>query len=312
MNQVIIETENLTKKYGDFTAVDGLNLKIEEGEVFGFLGPNGAGKTTTILMLMGLTQPTSGQAKICGLNPTREPVKVKTIVGYLPEKVAFYEDLTAIENLDYTAALNGIKKASAAEKIENLLQVVGLSNRKNEKVGQFSHGMKQRLGIADVMIKDPKVIFFDEPTSGIDPQGVDEMLKLIDDMSKRKITTVISTHQLHQIQAICTRVGIMAKGKIVAEGPISILGKDKIGEGMYQVEVQASPVNDSLINALKNIEGVSKVDVSNEAILVSCKSDLRQQISKAVSQCGATIIGLKMEEYNLHDIYLKYFEENQK
>jgi ABC-2 type transport system ATP-binding protein len=312
MNQVIIETENLTKKYGEFTAVDGLNLKIGEGEVFGFLGPNGAGKTTTILMLLGLTQPTSGQAKVCGFNPTREPVKVKTTVGYLPEKVAFYEDLTATENLDYTASLNGIRKAPAAEKIADLLKLVGLSDRANEKVGQFSHGMKQRLGIADVMIKDPKVIFFDEPTSGIDPQGVDEMLKLIDDMAKRNITTVISTHQLHQIQAICTRVGIMAKGKMVADGPISMLGKDTIGEGMFQVEVQASPVNNALIEALKKIEGVSKVDIGEDSIMVSCKSDLRQQISKAVYECGSTIIGLKMEEYNLHDIYLKYFKENQK
>ncbi len=122
----------------------------------------------------------------------------------------------------------------------------------------------------------------------------------------------MSSHQLNQVERICSRVGIMAKGKIVAEGPISMLGKDTIGEGMYQVEVQASPVNDALIEALKKIDGVSKVDVGGEAIIVSCKSDLRQQISKTVYQCGSTIIGLKMEEYDLHDIYLKYFKENQK
>ena len=312
MSQVIIETENLTKKYGNFIAVDGLNLKIGEGEIFGFLGPNGAGKTTTILMLLGLTQPTAGQAKVCGFNPTREPVKVKTTVGYLPEKVSFYEDLTAFENLDYTASLNGIKKAQANEKITNLLQLVGLTARTNEKVGKFSHGMKQRLGIADVLIKDPKVIFLDEPTSGIDPQGVDEILNLISAMRKLNITAVISTHQLHQIQAICTRVGIMAKGKMVAEGPISMLGKDTIGEGAFQVEVQASPVNPALISALEKIDGVSKVETAEDIILVSCKSDLRQQISKTVYECGSTIIGLKMEEYNLHDIYLKYFKEQKK
>jgi ABC-2 type transport system ATP-binding protein len=311
MSQVIIETENLTKKYGTFTAVDGLNLKIGEGEIFGFLGPNGAGKTTTILMLLGLTQPSSGQVKVCGFNPTREPVKVKTVVGYLPEKVSFYEDLTAFENLDYTASLNGIKKAQANEKIANVLQLVGLTDRTHEKVSKFSHGMKQRLGIADVMIKDPKVIFFDEPTSGIDPQGVDEILKLIAEMGKRNITAVISTHQLHQIQAICSRVGIMAKGKMVAEGPISMLGKDTIGEGAYQVEVQASPVSPALISALEKIDGVAKVDIVEDTIMVSCKSDLRQQISKTVYECGSTIIGLKMEEYNLHDIYLKYFKEHK-
>jgi len=307
MSQTIIETENLTKKYGRLTAVDGLNLRIGEGEVFGFLGPNGAGKTTTILMLLGLTQPTSGKVNVCGFNPIREPVKVKNMVGYLPEKVAFYEGLTASENLEYTATLNGIPRKEIKDKIMPLLQQVGLQDRMNEKVGKLSHGMKQRLGIADVMIKGPRVIFFDEPTSGIDPQGVDEILKLIGDMAAKKITAVISTHQLHQIQAICTRVGIMAKGKMVAEGPISMLGKDAIGKGAFQVEVQASPVNQALIDALKNIAGVTSVETADESIVVSCETDLRPQISKTVYECGSTVIGLKMEEYNLHDIYLKYF-----
>jgi ABC-2 type transport system ATP-binding protein len=204
----IIETKDLVKTYGKFIAVDKLNLHVDEGEVFGFLGPNGAGKTTTILMLLGLTEPTSGKARICGFDSTREPLKVKRITGYLPEKVGFYEDLTARENLDYTAALNGMTREVASRKISELMDMVGLSEMAKHKVGTFSHGMKQRLGIADVMIKDPKVAFFDEPTAGIDPEGIEQVLTLITNMAKQKVTIVLSSHQLHQVQKICTRVGI--------------------------------------------------------------------------------------------------------
>lgn len=307
---VIVETENLVKKYGKFTAVNGLNLKINEGEIFGFLGPNGAGKTTTILMLLGLTEPTSGNIKVCGFNPVREPLKVKKQVSYLPEKIGFYEDLTAWENLEYTAYLNGYRRKQIKNKIESVLAMVGLSDRMHEKVGKFSHGMKQRLGIADVMIKEPKVIFFDEPTSGIDPEGVDEILRLIKQMASQKITAIISTHQLHQIQSICTRVGIMSQGKMIAEGPISLLGKDAISQGKYQIYVQASPIDQKLIDAIKSIKGVENVTVSNGELSITCTSDMRQQISAAVLNSGSALLGLKMEEYNLHDIYLKIFRES--
>lgn len=308
--QLIVDTENLTKNYGSFTAVDRLNLKINEGEIFGFLGPNGAGKTTTILMLLGLTEPSAGTARVCGFNPTREPIQVKSRVGYLPEKIGFYEDLTARENLEYTAYLNGIRRYQIREKVDHALQLIGLTERMDEKVGKFSHGMKQRLGIADVMIKEPKVIFFDEPTSGIDPQGVDEILKLIKRMAQQNITAIISTHQLHQIQTICTRVGIMAKGKIVAEGPISLLGKDAMAQGKYQIQVQVSPINQALIDAIEKIPGVENVTSLEDNLLVTCEIDLRQQISSAVMGSGAALLGLKMEEYNLHDIYLKIFRES--
>src|SRR4030066_1750248 len=151
--KAIIETKELVKAYGKFIAVDKLNLRIDEGEIFGFLGPNGAGKTTTILMLLGLTEPTSGTVKVCGFNPAREPLKVKSQVGYLPEKIGFYEDLSARENLGYTASLNGMRRKDMKARIDNVIDMVGLSGRADEKVGKFSHGMKQRLGIADVMIK---------------------------------------------------------------------------------------------------------------------------------------------------------------
>ncbi len=309
--QAVIEIKNLTKAYGNFIAVDKLNLCIDEGEIFGFLGPNGAGKTTTILMLLGLTEPTSGSAQVCGFNPTREPLKVKRIVGYLPEKVGFYEDLTAKQNLEYTAHLNGIHWDQISKKITEALELVGLSEVINKEVGQFSHGMKQRLGIADVMLKDPKVIIFDEPTSGIDPKGTDEILHLISSMAKRKITAIISSHQLHHVQKICSKVGILAKGRLVAEGPIELLGRETIAGGQFQIEVQASPITEKLLTALKKIKGVTKIEKPQDTILlITCEQDLRSQVSKIIVEHDSMLTGMKIEEYGLEEIYLKYFRES--
>jgi ABC-2 type transport system ATP-binding protein len=308
--QTVIETKDLSKSYGNFIAVNKLNLHIDEGEIFGFLGPNGAGKTTTILMLLGLTEPTSGSAQVCGHNPNREPLKVKRLVGYLPEKVGFYEDLTARQNLEYTAHLNSLSGEKLSKKIDDLLNVVGLSDVKSKEVGQFSHGMKQRLGIADVMIKDPKIIFFDEPTSGIDPKGTDEILKLISGMAQKKITTIISTHQLHQVQKICTKVGIMAKGRMVVEGPIDRLGRENIAGGKFQIEVRASPITSKLIEALEKIKGVLKVESSDNLLVITSEEDLRAQVSKKIVESDSMLTGMKIEEYGIEEIYMKYFRES--
>ena len=308
--QYVIETKDLTKAYGNFVAVDKLNLNIGEGEIFGFLGPNGAGKTTTILMLLGLTEPTSGSANVCGYNPTREPLKVKRIVGYLPEKVGFYEDLTARQNLDYTASLNRIPWHQIDDKIDEVLAAVGLSDVANKEVGQFSHGMKQRLGIADVMIKDPQIVFFDEPTSGIDPKGTDEILHLIAGMAKRKITAIISSHQLHHIQKISTQIGIMSKGKLVVQGPIDLLGREASASGKFQIEAQASPITDKLLEVLQKIKGVISITQNNDVLLITCEKDLRSQISKAIVEQDSMLTGIKIEEFGLEEIYLKYFRES--
>lgn len=306
----IIETKDLVKAYGKFIAVDKLNLCINEGEVFGFLGPNGAGKTTTILTLLGLTEPTSGTARICGFDPTREPIKVKRITGYLPEKVGFYEDLTARENLDYTAALNGLSREIASRNISELLNMVGLSKMAEHRVGTFSHGMKQRLGIADVMIKDPKVAFFDEPTSGIDPEGIEQVLALIKNMSKQKVTIVLSSHQLHQVQKICTRVGILSKGHLVVEGSVDQLGREAIGGGKFRIQVQVSEPTSKLMKSIKNIKGVANVESSDDVLLISCDEDLRPQIARTVVDSDSLLVQMKIEEYGLDDIYMKYFSES--
>lgn len=305
----IVETKNLTKTYNGFTAVDGLTLTIKEGEIFGFLGPNGAGKTTTLLMLLGLTEPSSGTVQVCGHNPTREPLKVKSIVGYLPEKVGFYEDLTARQNLGYTAELNNLPRREAEERISELLATVGLSQVAEQEVSTFSRGMKQRLGIADIWVKEPKLAFLDEPTSGIDPEGIEDVLKLIVSMAKKGITVVFCSHQLHQVQKTCTRVGILAKGHLVAEGEIDRLGRRTIGGGRYRIEAQVAQLKPKLIDSIKRVKGVLEVQASGNSLLISCGKDLRGQIAKTIVDSGSLLLGMKIEEYNLERIYKKYSKE---
>ena len=309
MAQVVVETKNLTKAYDNFTAVDGLNLHIEGSEIFGFLGPNGAGKTTTILMLLGLTEPSSGAAQVCGYNPTREPLKVKRIVGYLPEKVGFYEDLTARQNLGYTAELNRLSRKEAEERIGALLATVGLSQVADQEVSKLSRGKKQRLGIADILVKEPKLAFLDEPTSGIDPEGIDDILNLIVSMAKKGITVIFCSHQLHQVQKICTRVGILAKGRLVAEGSIDRLGRQAVGGGRYRIKVQVAEPDPGLIDSLKRIKGVIEVQSSDNLLFISCDKDLRGQIAKTIVDSGSILVEMKIEEYGLEEIYKKYSHE---
>ncbi|MEJ2723305.1 MAG: ABC transporter ATP-binding protein [Deltaproteobacteria bacterium] len=228
--QSIIEMKELSKAYNHYKAVDQVSFHIEEGEVFGFLGPNGAGKTTTLLMLMGLTRPTGGWARVCGLDPVRRAKEVKTLVGYLPENVGFYGDLDAVQCLEYIADLNGLVRREAGERIRDVLEVVGLKESRGKKVVTFSRGMRQRLGVAEVLLKDPKVMFLDEPTLGLDPDGAARLIDLIQSLNReRKMTVLLSSHNLYQVQKVSHRVGIMIGGKMVAEGSIEELGKEKLG-----------------------------------------------------------------------------------
>jgi ABC-2 type transport system ATP-binding protein len=225
-----IETHELTKRYGNQVAVNALSLEVQQGEIFGFLGPNGAGKTTTLLMLLGLSEPTSGTARVCGHDPNREPLQVKRLVGYLPESVGFYEEMTAVQNLTYVARLNGMRDGGLPRKIEGLLDQVGLLGEARKRVGAYSRGMRQRLGIAEVLLKDPQVVFLDEPTLGLDPDGTQKMLDFIVGLGReKKITVFFSSHLLDQVQRVSDRVGIMLKGKLVAVGPIQELAKQKLG-----------------------------------------------------------------------------------
>lgn len=228
----VIETQDLSKMYNGQAAVDRLSFKVNEGEIFGFLGPNGAGKTTTLLMLLGLTEPTSGTARVLGLDPTRDPIKVKAKIGYLQENMGFYGDLNARQMLRFISYLNGLTGNLADERIESSLETVGLLNEATKKIAHYSRGMRQRLGIAELLIKDSKVAFLDEPTLGLDPDATNRMIELIQSLCRNKnITVLLSSHLLHQVQKICHRIGIMIKGRMVAQGPMDQLAKEQFGVG---------------------------------------------------------------------------------
>lgn len=223
----MIEISNLTKKYDKKVAVNTLSLRIRKGEVFGLLGPNGAGKTTTILMLLGLTEPSSGTATIDGLECSKYPLEVKANVGYMPDNVGFYNDMSGRQNLRYTGKLNGLSGEVLEKRIDQLLERVGMTEAADKKAGTYSKGMRQRLGIADILIKDPDVLIMDEPTLGIDPEGMRELLILIRELSEKDGKTIlISSHQLHQMQQICDRVGIFVEGKLIAKGTLEELEKE--------------------------------------------------------------------------------------
>ncbi len=315
-----IATQELTKRYDGVTVVDNLNLQVKENEVFGLLGPNGAGKTTTILMMLGLTEPSSGTVSVLGFSPTREPLKVKRQVGYLPERVGFYENLTARENLRFIADLNGISYTEASQRAEEVLGMVGLTDneiaetlgpeRKIEKtVGKYSRGMKQRLGIAEVLIKRPKLVFLDEPTAGLDPKGINQLLDLIEDLPKAGTTVVLSSHQLYQVQRVCHSIGILAKGKMVIQGAIDKLGREALAGGRFHIEVETEKPGEKLIEVIRGIKGVTGVEVKDNVLSISTDDDLRRQVSKAIVENNYPLIQMKIQEFSLDDIYMKYFQE---
>ena len=305
---MFVQARDLRKAYGRVQAVDGLTLAIQEGEIYGLLGPNGSGKTTTILILLGLTEPSGGQVQVAGFNPTREALKVKRIVGYLPENVGFYEDLTARENLRYIARLNGIPDRDSKKRIQEVLEQVGLSEVADRPVGTYSRGMRQRLGIADVLIKQPKLAILDEPTTGIDPEGASQLLDMIVQMrDERGMTILLSSHLLHQVQRVCDRVGIMHRGKLVAEGTVDELGSQSADEGL-ELELQVRGLGPELVAALEALDGVREVTSDGDRLRVACDRDVRAQIARVVVEKGAELLELRRRAFTLEEIYLRYFQ----
>ena len=309
-NNPMIVAKNLSKNYNGKTVVSDLNLSIGKGEIFGLLGPNGAGKSTIILMMLGLTEPTSGSITISGFNSTREPIKVKRITGYLPEKLGFYEDMTARQNLKYTAELNFIPQKEIDSKINEVLQIVGLEKNKNQLVYQFSKGMKQRLGIEDVLIKDPQLAILDEPTEGLDIKIANQILENITILNHQKdITFMICSHQLNLVQKICTRIGIMSKGKLIGEGKIDHLGRGLFGEGKYIIDIELSEVTPGILDRMKKIDKVINIDRRENALEITCDEDVRHQISKIVLENNILLTRMNIKDSSLEEIYLRYFKE---
>jgi ABC-2 type transport system ATP-binding protein len=316
----IIKLNNLTKQYGTFKAVDALNLEIHKGEIFGLLGPNGAGKSTTIMMMLGLTEPHFGSALVCGYNATENPIEVKKRVGYLPDTLGFYDNRTGLENLLYIARLNSVPEDTAIQKATELLTRVGLEKDIHKKVGTYSRGMKQRLGLADVLIKNPEIIVLDEPTLGIDPKGVRGFLKLIHRLSREEqLTVLLSSHHLHQVQQVCNRVGIFVNGKLIAEGDIPTLSKKLLDEAPYTVEIKLQENHqENLIaiqNLLKQTQGIKSVTIEQDYLSITCTKDITAYIAKTLINAGFNLVHLHKKEFGLDDIYQRYFEntnENHK
>ena len=305
---IVIDT--LTKLYNGHAALNELSLTIEKGEVFGLLGPNGAGKTTTILMALGLIEPTDGEIYVGGVDPLRNPIEVKRRVGYLPDNLGFYQHLTGLENLVYMAQLNGIKEGVAKEKALDLLGKVGLSDAANKKTGEYSRGMKQRLGLAEVLIKDPEIIILDEPTLGIDPEGVREILSFIRSLSEEEGKTILlSSHHLHQVQEICDRVGIFVKGELLAEGNVTELAEQLFFKDSYVVQVRGNSIDEALLNKVEKIKDVNRVEeVAENEINIYCKKNITSRLARMFLEAGVDLHHFSKKDYGLDEIYHRYFE----
>lgn len=300
----VIETHGLTKHYGRVVAVEDLNLEVKEGEVFGLLGPNGSGKTTTILMLLGLTEPTRGEARVLGLDPMREPLKVKSRVGYLPDQVGFYGELTAWENLRYTTRLLGLPETEARARIEEVLKRMGLWEVRDRRVSAFSRGMRQRLGLAEVLLKRPKVAILDEPTLGLDPEAAREFLELIKGLKAEGITILLSSHLLHQVQEVCDRVGLFHKGHLALLGTVEELALRVLGGG-YEILAEASP---GLEEAFRRLEGVARVAAEGGRYRILSSRDLRPELARIAVEQGE-LLSLSLRRPSLDEVYAHYFKE---
>ena len=310
MSNEIIAIEGLTKRYGSFTAVDHLTLSIKQGEVFGLLGPNGAGKTTTTLMLLGLTEPCEGRAVIGGIDCTREPLKVKRIVGYLSDNMGFYPDMTGRENLRMTGRMSEMDDVPLETRIDALLERVGMTDAADKKTCTYSKGMKQRLGIADILMRDPDVLIMDEPTNGIDPEGTKELMTLIRELSEIDGKTIlISSHQLHQIQQICDRVGIFVSGKLIACGRIDELARQLEQESGMLYEVSAKPFGTSLLILLQSLHGVLSAEMIDDKILVHAQKNICADLLKVLGNFGFELCHLRQCSNDLDEIYSRYFEK---
>jgi len=309
MNGNVIEVKNLTKRYDGVAVVNGVSFSVARGEIFGLLGPNGAGKTTTILMLLGLSEISAGQARVLDHDPVREPLAVKRQVGYLPDQVGFYDNLTAAENLRYTARLMGFERAEREQKIKASLGHVGLAEVADKHVGTFSRGMRQRLGLAEILMKEAQIAILDEPTSGLDPQATADLLNIIRDLKHRGVSVLLSSHLLERVQSVCDRVALFNQGNIALIGTVPELGRQVLGGG-FRVEVEAE--GQGLAERIAAIPGVQQVEPGGpNRLLLLADHDVRPEAAAAVVAAGGRLLRLSVEEPSLEAIYTRYFQTHE-
>ena len=296
----MIRTENLTKVYNGKAAVDGLDLEIGEGDIFGFLGPNGAGKSTTILMLTGMIEPTGGRCFVDGIEVAKDPLNVKEIIGYLPEDVGFYGNMTGEQNLDYFARFYGMDARKRKERIAELLELVHLDGV-TQKAGEYSRGMKQRLGLAQALINDPKVLFFDEPTANLDPEGVREYRELVLALAGEGKTVFVSSHILSEVREVCRTVGLLAKGKLVAQGTLEEVAR-----------TLASPDGDTVrivVETREHLPALDDPDIiaierSGNRAVIRAKTDIRDRLTETLFSQGLHVREMRVEEPEIEDVFM--------
>lgn len=307
MSTPVIEAKGLTKRYGAIPVVDGIDLAVEEGEVLGMLGPNGAGKTTTILMLLGLTDASAGTVRVLGKDPFREPLAVKRAVGYLPDAVGFYDNLSGRENLRYTARLGGFTTAEADRRIDAALDRVHLAHVGNRNVATYSRGMRQRLGLAELLMRDSRIAILDEPTSGLDPQSTTELLELIRSFAHGGMTVLVSSHLLDVVQSICNRVALFNKGRIGFVGTVEELAR-QVGDGAFHIEVGTAGVD--VIEITGAIEGVSGAVASGDGSwTITASRDVRPELARRIVDGGGALKNLDAHHVSLGEAYNLFFRE---
>ncbi|MFZ0113087.1 MAG: ABC transporter ATP-binding protein [Xanthobacteraceae bacterium] len=308
MTENVITARRLTKRYRRTTVIDAIDFDVAKGEIFGLLGPNGAGKTTTILMMLGLTDVTAGEVRVLGHDPVRQPLAVKRRVGYLPDSVGFYDYLTAAENLVYTARLMGFAPAERARRITEALSRVQLGDVANKPVRTFSRGMRQRLGLAEIVMKGAEIAILDEPTSGLDPQATVDFLALIEQLKHEGVTILLSSHLLDQVQRVCDRVALFQAGRIVLQGTVPELAKEVLGAGfVVEVDAVAPPAAD-LEARLLAIPGVSTVQRAGDRYRLTAVRDVRPDAARAVVAADGALTQLSVDTPSLEAIYTRFFQ----
>jgi ABC-2 type transport system ATP-binding protein len=302
----ILEVKALVKKYGDFTAVNGISFEIKEGEIFSLLGPNGAGKTTTISMLSTLYIPTSGEVTIGGHSITKEPMAVRNLIGVVPQDLALYDDLTARENLTFWGKMYGLSGQTLNTRINEVLEQIGLSDKAKQRVKTYSGGMKRRVNIGVGLLHKPRLLFMDEPTVGIDPQSRRAILDSVKDLNKAGMTILYTTHYMEEAEELSDRVGIIDHGNLIALGTQVELTK-QVGEMETLIlHVGENDDPDRLASAIRSLEGVIKADVTDHTVTVivpEAEEAIAPAVSKA-NELGIKIHSVDMREPNLEAVFL--------
>jgi len=311
MTEAVIMVSNLTKFYGDFKALDNVSFQVDKGWVYGYLGPNGAGKTTTIRTLLGLLKPSQGEVQIAGIDPTKNPVQALQAVGYAPELPTLQTFFTGEQLLDFMGKMFGLAGQARKERIKQLLELVGLEEWGNKKIGKYSKGMVQRLSVALAMINDPLVLIMDEPTIGMDPEATAHFRNLFATLSKEGKTVFISSHLLDEVQRICTHVGMINKGRMVFNGPTA-----QVLEAFTQqwvIEAELKKVTETIISALRKLDYVEDVKVEGNKMRIELKEkkDYRGEISSEIFKRKGVLLGLNLHKITLEDAYLRALKGGQ-